>query len=220
MKKQFIILLFCILTTLCSIAQEGMWMLTQLGQLDLSKKGLMIPVEQVYNPDKPCLANAILLLGGGSASFVSPDGLVVTNHHVAYGALQRASSVNNDYLTNGFLAKDRSAEIQAPGYQARLMTEMKDVTADVLSSVKGITDPVEKDKKVNIHIAEMTEAVKTKVSDQVAEVVTMYEGKQYIMYTYKVFKDIRIVYAPPLSIGNYGGETDNWMWPRHTTRQS
>jgi hypothetical protein len=216
MKKRITLLLFCILTVLSATAQEGMWMLTQLGQLDLVKKGLMIPVEEIYSPDKPCLANAILLLGGGTASFVSPDGLVVTNHHVAYTALQRASSVNNNYLTNGFLAKDRSSEIQAPGYQARLMIEMKDVTADVLASAKGLTDPVKKDKKVNSKIAEMTEAMRKKGEDTEAEVVSMYNGKQYVMYTYKVFRDIRIVYAPPLAIGNYGGEIDNWMWPRHT----
>jgi hypothetical protein len=216
MKKRITLLLFCILTVLSATAQEGMWMLTQLGQLDLAKKGLMIPVEKIYSPDKPCLANAILLLGGGTASFVSPDGLVVTNHHVAYTALQRASSVDNNYLTNGFLAKDRSSEIQAPGYQARLMIEMKDVTADVLASAKGLTDPVEKDKKVNSKIAEMTEAMRKKGEDTEAEVVPMYNGKQYVMYTYKVFRDIRIVYAPPLAIGNYGGEIDNWMWPRHT----
>lgn len=216
MKKRIIISLFCILTVLSSFAQEGMWMLTQLAQLDLAKKGLIIPIEQIYSPDQSCLANAILLLGGGSASFVSPEGLVVTNHHVAYTALQRASSVDNNYLTNGFLARERSSEIQAPGYQAMLMTEMKDVTTDVLESVKGLTDPVEKDKKANIRIAEMTEAVRKQKEDTEAEVASMYNGKQYIMYTYKVFKDIRIVYAPPMSIGNYGGEIDNWMWPRHT----
>lgn len=216
MKKQFIISMFCILTVLSAVAQEGMWMLTQLGQLDLTKKGLMIPVAEIYNPDKPCLANAVLQLGGGSASFVSPEGLLVTNHHVAYTALQRSSSVSSDYLTNGFLAKDRAAEMQAPGYQAQLMTEMKDVTGDVLAAAKGITDPVEKDKKVNASIAEMTEAVRAKGGDHEAVIVPMYNGKQYIMYTYKVFKDIRLVYSPPSSIGNYGGETDNWMWPRHT----
>lgn len=216
MKKQFIVSVFFIFTILSAFAQEGMWMLTQLGQLDLAKKGLMIPLEEIYSPDKPCLANAILQLGGGSASFVSPEGLVVTNHHVAYTALQRASSVNNDYLTNGFLATNRSAEFQAPGYQARLMTEMKDVTSEVLSSAKGIMDPVEKDKKVNAHIAEMTKVINSIGNDHEAVVVPMYNGKQYIMYTYKVFKDIRVVYSPPLSIGNFGGETDNWMWPRHT----
>jgi hypothetical protein len=216
MKRTLIISILCIFTVLSAIAQEGMWMLTQVGQLDLAKKGLKIPVEEIYSPGKSCLANAVLQLGGGTASFVSPEGLIVTNHHVAYTALQRASSVNSDYLTNGFLAKERSAEIKAPGYKAQIMTEMKDVTDEVLAASKGITDPLEKDKKVNARIAEMTDAVSAKGSDQEAVIVPMYNGKQYIMYTYKVFKDIRIVYSPPLSIGNYGGETDNWMWPRHT----
>lgn len=216
MKKTIIIFTFFILSILSSVAQEGMWMLTQLKQLDLKKKGLKIPVEKIYSPNKPCLANAVLQLGGGSASFVSSEGLVVTNHHVAYTALQRASSVSNDYLENGFLAKDRSTEIQAPGYEAKLMLEMKDVTSNIRSTVEGISDPVEKEKKVNARIAVITEQEKAKNSDRDAEVVSMYNGKQYILYTYKLFKDIRIVYAPPLSIGNYGGETDNWMWPRHT----
>jgi hypothetical protein len=140
----------------------------------------------------------------------------VTNHHVAYTALQRASSVTRDYLTNGYLARDRSAEIQAPGYEARLMIMMKDVTGEVLATTKGITDPVEKDKKVNSRIAEMTKASDAEGSDVESVIVSIYNGKQYIMYRYKVFRDIRIVYSPPLSIGNYGGETDNWMWPRHT----
>jgi hypothetical protein len=216
MKKLFIISVICTMTALSAVAQEGMWLLSQLGQLDLTNKGLQIPLEKIYSPDKPCLANAILRLGGGSASFVSPEGLVVTNHHVAYTALQRASSVSSDYLVNGFLAKERSAEISAPGYQAMIMLKMKDVTDEVLAAAKGITDPVEKDKKINEKIAAMTEAVKAKESDHEADVVSLFEGRQYIMHTYKVFKDIRIVYAPPLSIGNYGGEIDNWMWPRHT----
>lgn len=216
MKKHFIVLVFCIIANLSSFAQEGMWMLTQLGQLDLAKKGLKIPLKEIYEPDKPCLASAIIMLDGGTASFVSPEGLVVTNHHVAFSALQRTSTVTSDFLANGFLAKERSAEINAPGYQARLMTEMKDVTNDVLTVATGITDPVEKSKKVNLKIAEMTEVVRKKGSDSEAVIVPMYNGKQYLMYTYKVFKDIRIVYSPPSSIGNYGGETDNWMWPRHT----
>ncbi len=216
MKKLLFILTICLLAAFQAVAQEGMWMLSQIGQLDLPGKGLKIPVEEIYTPGKPCLANAILQLGGGSASFVSPEGLVVTNHHVAYTALQRASSVNSDYLTNGFLAKERSEEISAPGYQALMMIGMRDVTGEILSSVKKINDPVERDKKINEKIAEMTEEVKKKSSDQEADVTAMYEGKQYIMHTYKVFKDIRIVYAPPRSIGNYGDEIDNWMWPRHT----
>jgi len=216
MKKQITVSMFCLLSMLSVVAQEGMWMLTQLDQLDLAKKGLLIPVEKVYSPGKPCLANAVIQLGGGTASFVSSDGLVVTNHHVAYTALQRASKVNQDYLTNGFLAKERTLEIPASGYLAKLMIEMKDVTDQVLAAEKGITDPVERDTKKKGLIEEITKAVRTKARDNQAEVVPMYNGKQYIMYTYKIFKDIRITYSPPLAIGNYGGETDNWMWPRHT----
>jgi len=216
MKKKFVVSIICMLTVLTAFSQEGMWMLSQLEQLNLAEKGLKIPVEKIYNPDKPCLANAIVELGGGSASFVSPEGLLVTNHHVAFTALQRASSVDSNYLTEGFLARKRSAEIQAKGYQAKLMTAFKDVTDEVLSVAKGISDPVERDKKVNVRIAELTEAVSDEGSDLEAVVARMYNGKQYIMYTYKVFKDIHIVYSPPECIGNYGGEIDNWMWPRHT----
>lgn len=197
-------------------AQEGMWLLSQIGQLDLQSKGLKIPVEKIYSPGKPSLASAILQLGGGSASFVSPEGLVVTNHHVAYTALQRASSVSSDYLRDGFLARERSQEISAPGYQARMMLTMEDVTDKILKAAKGISDPVERDREINATIAEMTDAAEKAGEDIQADVVSLYEGKQYILHTYKVFRDIRIVYSPPLSIGNYGGETDNWMWPRHT----
>jgi hypothetical protein len=216
MKKLLFISFFFFLSALTSLAQEGMWMLSQLGQLDLNKKGLLIPVEKVYSPGKPCLASAILQLGGGSASFVSPEGLIVTNHHVAYTALQRTSTVSSDYLTNGFLARECSEEISAPGYRAYMLIDMKDVTDEILPAVKNITDPVERDRKINEKITVMTDAVKEKGGDTEAVVTSLFEGRQYILHTYKVFKDIRIVYSPPLSIGNYGGEIDNWMWPRHT----
>ncbi len=216
MKKLIVIAVICVMTSLAAVSQEGMWMLSQIGQLDLPAKGLQIPVEKIYTPGKPSLSWAVLQLGGGSASFVSPEGLVVTNHHVAYTALQRASSVSSDYLTKGFLAQKRTEEISAPGYQAKMMTEMKDVTDEILSAVSDITDPVERDRKINEKITEMTRAAEKKGADTEADVVALFEGKQYMMHTYKVFKDIRIVYSPPISIGNYGGEIDNWMWPRHT----
>jgi hypothetical protein len=216
MKKLILIAVICVMTALTAASQEGMWMLSQIGQLDLPAKGLQIPVEKIYSPGKPSLSLAILQLGGGSASFVSPEGLVVTNHHVAYTALQRASSVSSDYLAKGFLARERTEEISAPGYQAKMMTEMKDVTDEVISSARGITDPVERDRKINARIAEMTSAAGKTGADTEADVVALFEGKQYVMHIYKVFKDIRIVYSPPISIGNYGGEIDNWMWPRHT----
>jgi len=216
MKNYLLSIAAVFLLSLAIHAQEGMWLLSQIDQLELKKKGLEIDPSEIYNPDKPALYNAVIQLGGGTASFVSPKGLIITNHHVAYGALQRASSVNSDYLTNGFLAEKRSDEISAPGYQARLLTEITDVTDKVLKAGKGIEDPTERDKKINMKIIKMTEGIEKKTDDTDARIAEMYNGKQYILFVYKVFKDIRIVYSPPSSIGKYGGDIDNWMWPRHT----
>ena len=212
MKKIMILLLFSVSV----FAEEGMWLLTQLDQLDLKEKGLKIEVEDIYHPQKTSLTDAIVWLGGCSASFVSPDGLLLTNHHCAYGALQRASSEEKDYIKNGFTAKDRSEEIEAKGTNAYVLQEMKDVTDKVLKAAKGIEDTVERDKKITAKITEMTEDIEGDKEDIRAEIVSMYKGKQYILFVYKKYQDVRIVYAPPKSIGKYGGDIDNWMWPRHT----
>ena len=216
MKKISLSLVMVLLLCLSLFAQEGMWLLTQIDQLDLNKKGLAIPVSDLYNKDKPALYSAIIQIGGGTGSFVSPDGLVLTNHHVAYTALQRSSSTNSDYITKGYLALNRSEEIKAPGYRAFMVIDMKDVTQEVLEVAKGITDPIEKDKKINSKIAAMTDEYEKGKKDIKAQISEMFNGKQYMLFVFKEFKDIRIVYSPPLSVGNYGGETDNWMWPRHT----
>jgi hypothetical protein len=216
MKKLTLSLVVLLFLTMSSMAQEGMWLLTQLGQLDLNKKGLAIPAGNLYSKDKPALYSAILQVGGGTGSFVSPDGLVLTNHHVAFRALQRASSTTSNYLTDGFLARTRSEEIKASGYSARMVIDITDVTAEVLASARDISDPMEKDKKIKAKIVAMTDSIEKDKKDIKAVVSQMFNGKQYLRFIYKVFKDLRIVYAPPMSIGNYGGETDNWMWPRHT----
>ena len=216
MKKRLISLGICILLIFPARAQEGMWLLNQIPQLNLAEKGLEIPVEKIYSPGHRSLAYAILQLDGGTASFVSSEGLILTNHHVAYTAIQRISTVTSDYLANGFLATEHSDELPAPGYEARLMIEMKDVTDEVITDSRSITDPVEKDIKINYMIAEMCDKISKTESDLEAEIIPMYSGREYIMFKYKVFKDVRVVYAPPSSVGNYGGETDNWMWPRHS----
>ena len=216
MKRFFTTCFILMFLALSSWAQEGMWLLTQLGQLDLNKKGLVIPASDLYSMDKPALFSAILQIGGGTGSFVSPDGLVLTNHHVAFMALQRASTTSANYLTDGFLAPTRKDEIKAPGYRALMVVEIKDITGEVLEAGKGIADPTEKDRKINAKIAGMTNLIEKDKKDIKAQITQMYNGKQYLLFIYKEFKDLRIVYAPPLSIGNYGGETDNWMWPRHT----
>jgi len=209
------LLLLCF-TAVFSFAQEGLWLLSQIDELGLESKGLQIKTTDIYSPGQPGLYKAIVQVGGGTGSFVSPEGLIVTNHHVAFTALQRASSVNSNYLNDGFTAWTRQEEIQAPGYAALSMLEMKDVTDEVLAAGKKISDPAEKDKAINKKIAGMTEKLEEGKDDISARVTEMYNGKQYILFVYKVIKDLRIVYSPPLSIGKYGGDTDNWMWPRHT----
>lgn len=216
MKKHLFTILAVLFFGTGLFAQEGMWLLSQINQLDLQSKGLKISPQEIYDPEQPALYNAIIQLGGGTASFVSPEGLIITNHHVAYGALQQVSSVENDYLTDGFLANTKKDEIVAPGYEARLLKEMTDVTEKILKAGKGAKNLTDKDNKINAAIVEMTEAIEKKGDDISARVAEMYNGKQYILFVYQVFKDIRIVYAPPGSIGKFGGDIDNWMWPRHT----
>ncbi len=217
MKKGLIcVLFFSLVCSFPALAEEGMWLLTQLKQLELEKKGLAISVEDIYHPDKVSLTDAMVWLGGCSASFVSPDGLVLTNHHCAEGALQRASSEGKDYIKNGFLAKDRSDELQAIGTRANVLDKIKDVTKEILDAAKGIDDPVEREKKIDATITQMTEKIEDGRDDILANVASMYNGKQYILFVYKRYQDVRIVYAPPNSIGTYGGDIDNWMWPRHT----
>lgn len=218
MKKHlsFFNVLFFVLLVSFSQAQEGMWLLSQIDQLGLKQKGLEISTSDIYSPGKAGLYRAVIQLGGGTASFVSPEGLIITNHHVAFTALQRASSTESDYLTNGFLAREKKEEIKAPGYTARMLLEMKDVTAEVLETAKGVQDPQERDELINKKISSMSEELEKDKDDIDARVSEMYNGKEYYLFIYKVFKDIRIVYAPPQSIGKFGGEIDNWMWPRHT----
>lgn len=217
MKKVMVcVLFFSLVLIFPAMAEEGMWLLTQLKQLELEKKGLEISVEDIYHPEKTSLTDAIVWLGGCTASFVSPEGLLLTNHHCAEGALQRASSEGNDYIKNGFLANDRSEELQAIGTRASVLEKIEDITKEILAAAEGIQDPVERDKKINGTITQMTEKIEDGRDDILANVAAMYNGKQYTLFVYKRYQDVRVVYAPPDSIGTYGGDIDNWMWPRHT----
>lgn len=214
--KKLISLLIIVFISGFAIADEGMWTMDQIDKLDLQKKGLKISVEDVYNTDGPCLFNAIVNLGGGTSEFVSSNGLILTNHHVAYGAVQRASTQGTDYLTNGFLANSLEEEIQMPGTSAMIIDEIRNVTDEVLMAGAKIRNLVKRQKAINAKIQAMTDAFEEGKEDVTARIAAMYEGKQYLLYIYKRFDDIRIVYMPPLAIGNYGADIDNWMWPRHT----
>ena len=199
-------------------ADEGMWLPFLLDKCPVDawqNRGLELSPKEIYDAKKPSLSDAIVQLGGGTASFVSFDGLIATNHHVAFGALQRTSSVGSDYIKEGFLAVDMSKEIPAPGYEAKVLLEVKDVTKKVLKAEKEDMTDLERYKAVEMVSKELV-AKAEKDKDVFCEVKSFYGGSKYYLYTYFKIKDIRIVYAPPQSIGEYGGDIDNWMWPRHT----
>jgi hypothetical protein len=200
------------------VADEGMWLPFLLDKSPIESwhaRGLELSAKELYHKKDASISDAIIQLGGGTAGFVSIDGLIITNHHVAFGALQRTSSTKSDYINEGFLAQNLSEEIAAPGYEAKVLLDSEDVTKKVLKSVKKDMTDQERYKAIE-KVSKEIVAKAEKGRDVFAEVETVYGGSQYYLYTYFKIKDIRIVYAPPLSIGEYGGDIDNWMWPRHT----
>lgn len=219
MKRSVVFL--CILALPLLVAgtwmDEGMWLLDSVGKLPLSQskdRGFELTPEQIYSASGPSLKDAIVLLGGGTSSFVSPEGLMVTNHHVAFGGIQQLSSVQDDYLKNGFWAKSKDEELSTT-YTAQVVTEMKDVTGEVLGAVKEGMGQEERARAISAKSAEIEKAA-VQDADHVARVSDMWNGVKYYVTIYRVINDVRLVYAPPSAIGNYGGESDNWIWPRHT----
>jgi hypothetical protein len=197
-------------------AEEGMWMPHQIKQLDLNSNGLKIPPVKIYNQDDVGLINAVVRVRGGTGSFVSKKGLILTNHHVAFGALQRASDKEHDYITHGFLARTNAEEIPAPSYYIDVFLGYEDVTSSVLKNIKPNMTAEQKAKAIERTEKKLAAKAEKKGKDLYCIVRYMYSGNQYYLFRYKRLLDIRIVYAPPQSIGTYGGDIDNWMWPRHT----
>jgi len=214
--KYLSIVVLLLVLALLSGADEGMWMPHQMKNLNLRSLGLQMNPDDLYKKDGTGLMSAVVNLGGGTGEFVSPDGLILTNHHVAYSAIQRASSKEKDYINIGFLALTRGEEIPAQGYQAGVLLGYEDVTAKVNAYFKPGMTPRQRfdafDKAQKDLIAQGEKAG----SDLRCVLASMYSGNFYYFYTFKQIRDVRLVYAPPLDLGNFGGETDNWMWPRHT----
>jgi len=218
MRNIFRFLTIVLIVSLVSMAgaDDGMWMPHQMKDLNLKALGLQMNPDDLYKKDGTGLMSAVVNLGGGTGEFVSAEGLILTNHHVAYGAIQRASSKEHDYINNGFLSRSRGEEIPAQGYQAGVLLGYEDVTSKVNAYFKpGMTprqryDAYDKAQKEIVAAAEMAG------KDLRCTLASMYSGNAYYLYTFKQIRDIRLVYAPPQDLGNFGGETDNWMWPRHT----
>jgi hypothetical protein len=212
------LLFFVSLVPVSVLGDEGMFLPDKIDQLPVKKlqqRGLKIPVTDIYNPKGPSIKDAIVIVDGGTGEFLSSEGLLLTNHHVAFEALVSASSQSKDYASNGYLAKNRSDELPAKGYTAQITQELKDVTADVLS---GVTDAMPAAER-NVAIAGKVRALEAASSKPEAgisaRVMPMNEGLSYYLFTYLELRDVRIVYAPPKNIGFFGGDPDNFEWPRH-----
>jgi hypothetical protein len=218
MKHLKISLIFLLIFSfsLVSSADEGMWMPHQMKDLKLQEKGLMMDPSDLYKTDGTGIMSAIVYLGGGTGEFVSSDGLILTNHHVAFGALQRAATKEKDTIKEGFIAWTREEEIPARGYIADVLLGYEDVTAKIVSGIKPGMTHREQYEVIDKARKKLIAAVEKTGKDIRVSVAAMYSGNAYYMFRFKRIKDVRIAYAPPRNLGNFGGDIDNWMWPRHT----
>lgn len=219
MKKFYLLtglLLLLLANTGYKPFDEGMFPLSEISSLDLKKAGLRIDQNEIYNPDGVSLIDALVNVGGCTGSFISNEGLIITNHHCAFSAVQQASTPQKDYLTNGFAASTREQEIEAKGLTCRITDSYDDVSSRILDSVATVTDPASRIKIINEQMKRIAAEAEQQDSTISAEVSEMFIGKTYVLFRYKTIQDVRLVYVPRRSIGEFGGETDNWVWPRHT----
>jgi hypothetical protein len=194
---------------------EGMFPLSDIKIINLNEKGLKISVDEVYNPDGVSLVDALVKIGGCTGSFVSNDGLIITNHHCVFGIVSDVSTVENNYLENGFLAESREKELPAKGLTCRITDSYEDVSAEVLDAANTAEDISQRTTAISKKIKEIVEREEKKDTTISAVVSEMFVGEQYVLFRYKTINDVRLVYVPPRSIGEFGGESDNWIWPRH-----
>lgn len=217
MKKIFVsLVLFASILT--ARADEGMWLPMLLGKqvyADMVKKGLKLTPEQLYSINKSSIKDAIIIFGGGcTGEIVSNQGLIFTNHHCGYDAIASASSVDHNYLRDGFYAANKDQEIPSK-LTVQFLDRIVDVTAEVEAGLKGLSwaDRVKKQAEV---FKSITDKVADKEKGMAGRIYSMFKDNQYIMYVYQTYRDIRLVGTPPESVGKFGGDTDNWEWPRHT----
>lgn len=220
MKLKCILIVACSLFTLTGQADEGMWMLGNLNKQTrktMKELGLQMPADKLYNPKKPSLKDAVVSFGGFcSGVVVSEDGLVFTNHHCGFSSVQQHSSVEHDYLKDGFVARSRAEELPNPELYVRFLLRTEDVTKRVLGAVKPSMNEIERSSAVDSMMMVIGGEVSLKDSTLLGVVDAYYGGNEFWLSVYRDFNDVRLVFAPPSSVGKFGWDTDNWVWPRHT----
>ena len=224
MKRIFIIV-FALLSTSITRADEGMWLLSMLGKniATMQEMGCKLSAEDIYSINKACLKDAIVGLGRDGRPFshfcsgeiISGEGLVLTNHHCGFPYIQAHSTVEHDYLANGFWAYSKKEELSNPGLTASILQRIEDVTDKVNAALNDNMSEAERAQVIAI-VSQRIAAEAMKGTNLAAQVQSMFEGNQYCLLVYKIYRDVRLVGAPPQSMGKFGGDTDNWVWPRHT----
>ena len=222
MINKLFLFIFASILILFSInlsAKEGMYipmLLQKINSSEMEAMGMKITAEDIYSINKSSIKDAIVQFGGGcTGEIISNQGLLLTNHHCGYRSIQKHSSINNDYLTDGFWANTFEDELPNSGLTATILQNMNDVTGIILAGVTTNMTEIERQNIIRINISKLTEGNADNKFIKL-EVKAFYYGNQYILMTSKVFSDVRLVGAPPSNIGKFGGDTDNWMWPRHT----
>jgi hypothetical protein len=217
--KKILLVLSLTLSSLLASADEGMWLPMLLGQQvydDMVKRGLKLTKDQLYHVNKPSIKDAIVIFGGGcTGEIVSAQGLLFTNHHCGYGAIAAASSVQNNYLRDGFYAKTRADEIPSAGLSVQFLLRIEDVTNRIDSAAKGLSG-AERAKRIADASAAIVKALSDPANGIETRISPLFKGNQFLAFVYQRYRDVRLVGTPPESIGKYGGDTDNWEWPRHT----
>ena len=217
MKRRNLLLSAILFPAAMAFAQQygGMWIPTELNEKEMKDLGMKISAKQIFDPSKPSIKDAVVQFNGGcTAEIISPQGLLLTNHHCGYGQIQKHSSVENDYLSDGFWAKNQNGELPNPGVTVDFIADIKEVTNEVLAGTQNL-DAKAAQELINKNLETVKAGFKLESWQKVA-IKPMYYGNKYYAYIIQTYKDIRLVGAPPQSIGKFGSDTDNWVWPRHT----
>ena len=217
--KKILISLVLSIALLRTYADEGMWLPLLLGEQaynDMVKKGLKLTKDQLYHMNKASIKDAIIIFGGFcTGEIVSNEGLIFTNHHCGYDVVASSSSVEKNYLKEGFWAKSKKEEIPAQGLYAEFLTKIEDVTKEVEDSAKNLSGS-ERISAINSVISAINKRYSDPANNLIARISALFRGNQFLVFVYQRYNDVRLVGAPPESIGKFGGDTDNWEWPRHT----